>query len=126
MRKAHGTAGLVAAMLLSTAACAGGGTPLQLKPASQFDATQIAVKAILIGAMGVVVVGGALFAWRTWRRSQGMLLGPNDAAAVEWARRVSPRTTLLVVRWQGTRYLLAESTGHTTLIDRRALEASAP
>jgi hypothetical protein len=103
----------------STFALGAEGTPLQLKPASQFDAWQVALKAVLVGAMGVAAVGGGLYAWRTWKRSQGLMTGDGDAAAVEWARRVSPRTTLLVVRWQGKRYLLAESGTQTQLIDSR-------
>jgi hypothetical protein len=124
MRKVWSVALMVIAVTIGTVALAD--TPLKLKPASSFDMWQIAVKAVLIGAMGVVAVAGGLYVWRSWRRAQGMMIGANDAAAVEWARRVTPRTTLLVVRWQGKRYLLAENSTHTTVVDTRTLDEVAP
>jgi hypothetical protein len=120
MRKLWSAALMVIAVMVGTVALAS--TPLKLKPTSSFDMWQVAVKAVLIGAMGVVAVAGGLYVWRSWRRAQGMMIGPNDAASVEWARRVTPRTTLLVVRWQGKRYLLAENSTHTTVVDTRALD----
>jgi len=118
---------LVAIVLLAlacAAATAASSTPLQLKPSSKFDGWQIAVKAVLIGAIGVAALGGGLFAWREWQRTKGVTVGTNDPASVEWARRVSPRTTLYVVRWHGKRYLLAEGVSQTSVIDSHAIEES--
>jgi hypothetical protein len=103
--------------LASAGAVASQNTPLQLKPSSKFDGWQVALKAVLIGAMGLVVAGGGLFAYRTWQRSKGITVGEVAPASVEWARRVSPRTTLVIVHWNGKRYLLAEGAAHITLID---------
>jgi len=109
-------------MLGSVCALAAQETPLQLKPASDFDGWQMALKAVLIGAMGVAAAAGGLYAWRSWQRSKGVTLGDSAPAAVNWARRVTPRTTLLVVRWRGKEYLLAENANQTALVDTRSVE----
>ena len=119
----HFTLPMVASLALTSAyALAAQDTPLQLKPASNFDGWQVALKAVLIGAMGIAAAAGGLYAWRSWQRSKGVTLGDSAPAAVDWARRVTPRTTLLVVRWQGKQYLLAENAGQTALLDTRSVE----
>lgn len=117
----------VFACLALASACAFGAqdTMLQLKPASDFDGWQVALKAVLIGAMGVAAAAGGLYAWRSWQRSKGVAFGDSAPAAVDWARRVTPRTTLLIVRWQGKQYLLAENAGQTALVDTRSVEEPA-
>jgi len=109
----------------SVCAMAAQDSPLQLKPASDFDGWQVALKAVLIGAMGVAAAAGGLYAWRSWQRSKGVTLGDSAPAAVDWARRVTPRTTLLIVRWGSKQYLLAENAGQTALVDTRSVEEPA-
>jgi hypothetical protein len=101
------------------------GTPLQFKPSGSFDAWQIALQAVMVGALGIAAVIGGLYAWKNWKGlPQFARLATPDprAAIVESARRISPRSTLFVVRWQGRRYLLSESATQTVVVDSRPAE----
>ena len=100
--------------------------PLKLKPSGNLDAFQLALKAVLIGVVGVAAAGGGLYAWRNFKGAPRLALTKNSPATVEWARRVTPRTTLMVVQWNGKRYLLAEGVSQTQLVDSHEADGSNP
>jgi hypothetical protein len=100
------------------------GTPLRLKPQSTADVWQLGFKALLLAVLLLGVVAACLYGWRVWKRGQ---TGPTRNApdvALESARRISQKTTLLTIQWQGRRYLLAENAGTTRVIDSRAIEGA--
>lgn len=95
---------------------------LPLKTGSSADLWRTGVNAIFIAVICLAVVAAALHTWRNRIRFQSGRTVPPDAANVEWARRVSPRTTLLIVNWRGKQYLLAENAGATRVVDSHAVE----
>ena len=104
------------------------GTPLQLKPSGSFDAWQLALRAVIVGAMAIGALVGGLYMWKNWKGGLSLRFTPTEKhpATVEWAKRISPRTTLLVVKWEGRRYLLSEGASQTQVVDSRAIEELAP
>lgn len=117
--------GLLSAFLAVSTVEPTASTPLQFKPSGSFDAWQVALKAVMVGALGIAAVIGGLYAWKNWKGLPQLsrLTTPDPrAAVVESARRISPRSTLFVVRWEGRRYLLSESTTQTVVVDSRAAE----
>lgn len=101
-------------------------TRLPLKPESEYGSIGFAVfKSLILAVLLLAAAAAGLYAWKRRRLPETSATG-NVAANLEWARRVSPKTTLLVVCWQGRRYLLAESTGSFQLIDSRSLEEPPP
>jgi hypothetical protein len=110
------------AFILTSAAYAQSGTPLRLKPERSADTWQLGLKAILISVLFLGIVAALLYGWRVWRRGQVTVAGTGATVQLESARRVSPRTLLLTVQWQGKQYLLAENAGQTCVIDSRELE----
>lgn len=110
--------------LICLAFAAHADTPLQLKPADTLDVWQVSLQAFLVAIFGLGLAAAALYGWRAWRRAQGISVGQSAGAHLEWARRISPRTTLLVVQWQGRRYLLTENSNVTQLLDSRALDGT--
>jgi hypothetical protein len=116
---------LCCVLALLAAAQAQADTPLQFKPSGSFDAWQVALKAVMVGALGIAAVIGGLYAWKNWKglpRLTRFTAPDPRAAVVESARRISPRSTLFVVRWEGRRYLLSESATQTVVVDSRAAE----
>lgn len=96
---------------------------LPLRSDGSLDWWSTAVKAIFIALICLAFV--AVLLYRFKNRGWMPLGAPSKlpaAAQVEWARRVSPRTTLIVVNWQGKRYLLAENTATTELIDTQTIQ----
>jgi hypothetical protein len=100
--------------------------PLQLKPDAGPNLVALTAKALLVATICLGAVVAGLYVWRQ-RLQVRTGLGPVSATpSVEWARRISPRTTLLLIHWDGRRYLLAESGGATQLIDSRTVDKSIP
>jgi hypothetical protein len=97
-------------------------TPLQLKPQSTADLWQTSFKALLVAVLCLGVLAACLYGWRAWKQRKGAVLGAPASLQLESARRISQKTTLLTVQWQGRRYLLAESASTTSVIDSRALD----
>lgn len=95
---------------------------LPLRSDASFDWWGTAVKAIFIALICLALV--AVLLYRFKNRGWMSLGAPSTPAAaqVEWARRVSPRTTLIVLNWQGKRYLLAENSATTQLIDTQTTQ----
>lgn len=97
-------------------------SPLPLRTGGSVDLWQTAFKAVVVAVLSLSLVAVALYTWRhRIRLRTGQLPITGVAAGVEWARRVSPRTTLLVVRWQGRQYLLAENGASTQVIDSKVI-----
>jgi hypothetical protein len=100
------------------------GTPLQLKPKGSVATWELGFRAILITLLCLGVLAACLYGWRVWKRGQGFTFGNTASAQLESARRVSPKTLLLTVQWQGRRYLLAENGNSTSLIDSQNVEGA--
>jgi hypothetical protein len=101
----------------------GAATELPVKPRGSVDLWRTTIKAVVAALVLLGLAAAALYAWRHRMRLPGtgsVRAGPG--VSLEWARRVSPRTTLLLVRWQRREYLLAESGSATHVIDSRVLE----
>jgi hypothetical protein len=98
------------------------GTPLRLKQQNTAEMWQLGFKALLLSVVFLGLVGGCLYGWRVWKRGQGITLRNAPDVQLESARRISQKTVLLTVRWQGRRYLLAENAGATRVIDSRVIE----
>lgn len=108
-------------------ASAFGGEPapaLPLRHDTSVELWRTGLKALFSTVLALAAVAGVLYAWRRRFLDKHIAPATSEATTVEWARRVSPKTTLLVVRWQGRRYLLAENAGSTRLIDSRSIEGS--
>lgn len=95
---------------------------LPLKTDASSDLWRAGLSAIFIAVICLAVVAVALYTWRNRLNFPGRRAALPDAANVDWARRVSPRTTLLIVRWRGKQYLLAENAGTTQIVDSHAVE----
>lgn len=86
------------------------------------------LKSIAIATLALLATAGALFYLRgrtggtPWQALRGGERKAQTPVVLE-ARRISPKTSLLVVQWQGRTYLLAESAGSTQLLDSRAAAA---
>jgi hypothetical protein len=100
-------------------------TPLQLKPQSSADVWQLGFKAMLIAVVCLGLVAACLYGYRIWKRGQLLVSGSSPGIQLEAARRISQKTMLLTIQWQGRRYLLAENGGNTCVIDSREVEGSA-
>lgn len=114
-------AGALIAFACASAGHAQSGTPLKLKPENTADVAHLGFKALLIAVLCLGLVAAALYGWRAWRRGQGLVPGDAPGIQLESARRISVKTTLLTVQWQGRRYLLAENGGNTSVIDSREI-----
>jgi hypothetical protein len=100
------------------------GTPLQLKPQGSINTWELGFKAILVALLCLGVLAACLYGWRVWKRGQGFTFGNAAGVQLESAKRVSPKTLLLTVQWQGRRYLLAENGNSTSLIDSQDVEGT--
>lgn len=106
---------------------AGAQTALQLKPDASTSIGALAAKALIVALICLGAVAAGLYLWRN--RWQGRVRSSTaatlvDMPRIEWARRISPRSTLVLVQWDGRRYLLAESANAVHVIDQRANETS--
>ena len=101
-------------------------TGLGLKPADDGQLLFGGLKAVAFGLLCLLVVGIALRTWR--RRMMPALVAPAGDAVplLQSSRRITQKTVLLVVRWQGRVYLLAESNGGICEIDSAAVEETTP
>lgn len=102
-------------------------TALQLKPDAPTSVGALAAKALIVALICLGAVAAGLYLWRNrWQGSvrSSAATTPADLPRVEWARRISPRSTLVLVQWEGRRYLLAESVNAVQVIDQRASETS--
>ncbi len=94
---------------------------LGLKPPTDSSFLLGGLKALLIGALLLALVGVVLW-W--WRRKLSSTFAPSSAGIapplLQSSRRISQKTLLMVVQWQGHSYLLAETGTAVQLIDKAA------
>jgi hypothetical protein len=100
------------------------GTPLRLKTQTSADMLNVGFEAMLIAVLCLGILAAGLYGWRAWRKGQIVTPGSGSGAQLEAARRISRKTLLLTIQWQGRRYLLAENGGQTSVIDSREIEAT--
>ena len=112
---------LIAAALLCVA-LPGFGQALALKPAESQAPWSAGIKAIAIGAVALGLTFAGLRRWRGGRTGRVDVVGPVLASS----RRVSQKTVLLVVHWQGKAYLLSETGQSLQLLDSAAIEEAKP
>lgn len=108
--------------VLAVTNCVQAADALPFKPVQDVSLWQTTLKSLAAAVVCLGAVAWALWYWRARWQPRGGSTTDVSGAHVEWARRASPRTTLLVVRWQGRRYLLAENSGSTTVLDKRDVE----
>lgn len=97
-------------------------TGLTLKPASQTLWVD-GLKSIAIGSLALAVAAGSLF-WLRRRFTEDNKMNQSMSTPIlKSSRRVSQKTLLLVVQWEGKVYLLAEQGSTTQVLDSRALTA---
>lgn len=116
--------GVVLPLLLSVGCSVAASAPaaaLNLK-ANEQGPWMEGVKAITIGAIALGAAAAGLVAVR--RRYAGNFSGHPQTMApwLKSSRRISQKTVLLVVQWEGRVYLLAENAQATQLLDSRSLE----
>ena len=116
---------LACADIAQTALAADAASPLPLRSASSFDGWTMALKAIAVAVVCLAIAAVVLHRMknRGWVPLGGAAM--PAVANVQWAKRISPRTTLMVVKWQGKHYLLAENGATTALLDTRAADEPA-
>lgn len=109
----------IALLLAGAPACPAGAAPgLPLKQDDSPALWAAGMKALLVGAAALAGTGAGL--WWLRRRSGALPAGcPGNAPVLHSSRRVSQKTLLLVVHWEGRRYLLAEHGSGTQLLDSR-------
>jgi hypothetical protein len=97
---------------------------LQLKPPATGNFLLGGLKALTVGAVLLAAVGGGLW---YWRRKVAPVFGATSADAgtpqLQSSKRISQKTVLLVVQWQGHSYLLAETNGAVQLLDKTPVES---
>jgi hypothetical protein len=84
------------------------------------------LKAMLVGAAALACTGAILW-WLRRRRDPAPPGSRQQSGPVpKGSRRISQKTVLLVVQWEGRRYLLAENGNNTKLLDSRAVASDTP
>ena len=110
-----------AALLLAALSCAPARAALPLKPDTDPALRAAGARALLAGALALTATGAGLW-WLRRRMDGAPPRGRAHQPALRSSHRVGRRTVLLVVQWEGRRYLLAEGGGGTRLLDSRAVE----
>jgi len=90
---------------------------LPLKEAADAQLWSLGLRSLLVGALLCALAGAVLW----WLRRLRALPAPQgDGPRLARSRRISQKTVLLEVEWEGRRYLLAESQNGAQLLDSRA------
>ena len=80
---------------------------------------------MLLAASLLALVFYGLLWWR--KRFTSTQLVPNESAPiVKSMRRITQKSTLLTIVWQGKVYLLAENQGALSVLDSMPIEVKAP
>lgn len=120
-RSALGSIRVLTAAALLCIAPPGFGQALALKPPQSQAPWSAGLKAMAVGAVALGLTFAGLRRWRV-RTGRAEVAGPVLASS----RRVSQKTVLLVVQWQGKSYLLSETGQSLQLLDSAAIEGTKP